>query len=122
MGSIARRYPYPVGGSNVYGATKAFVKQFSRNLQADLASTNLRVTSREPGLAENEFSIVRFHGGVKQAGAVYQGTEPLHPAGIAEVVYWAASMPAHVNFSAVEVMPTCQGSGPLHIHRQSEQE
>jgi len=118
MGSIAGTYPYP--GGNVYGATKAFVKQFSKNLLTDLTHTKIRVTNIEPGLAESEFSIVRFHGDRDKADAVYQGTEPLRPADIAEIVYWVTSVPAHVNINTVEVMPVCQSCGPLFIHRQAE--
>ncbi|NLZ16668.1 MAG: SDR family oxidoreductase [Desulfobulbaceae bacterium] len=118
LGSIAGTYPYP--GGNVYGATKAFVKQFSRNLQADLVNTPLRVTNIEPGLAESEFSIVRFHGDSSRADAVYQGTEPLRPVDIAEIVHWVTSVPPHVNICAVEVMPTCQSCGPFFIHRQNQ--
>ncbi len=116
LGSIAGTYPYP--GGNVYGATKAFVKQFSRNLIADLIHTRIRVTNIEPGLAESEFSIVRFHGDRDRADAVYRGTQPLTPADIAEIVHWVTSVPPHVNICSVEVMPVCQGCGPLAVHRQ----
>ncbi len=116
LGSIAGTYPYP--GGNVYGATKAFVKQFSRNLIADLIHTRIRVTNLEPGLAESEFSIVRFHGDRDRADAVYRGTQPLTPADIAEIVHWVTSVPPHVNICSVEVMPVCQGCGPLAVHRQ----
>lgn len=116
LGSIAGTYPYP--GGNVYGATKAFVKQFSRNLIADLIHTRIRVTNIEPGLAESEFSIVRFHGDRDRADAVYRGTQPLTPADIAEIVQWVTSVPPHVNICSVEVMPVCQGCGPLAVHRQ----
>lgn len=115
MGSIAGTYPYP--GGNVYGATKAFVKQFSRNLLTDLNHTKVRVTNIEPGLSESEFSIVRFHGDKDKADAVYKGTEPLRPVDIAEIVHWVTSVPAHVNINTVEVMPVCQSCGPLAIHR-----
>lgn len=115
MGSIAGTYPYP--GGNVYGATKAFVKQFSRNLLTDLNHTKVRVTNIEPGLAESEFSIVRFHGDTSKADAVYKGTEPLRPVDIAEIVHWVTSVPSHVNINTVEVMPVCQSCGPLTIHR-----
>jgi 3-hydroxy acid dehydrogenase/malonic semialdehyde reductase len=118
MGSIAGNYPYP--GGNVYGATKAFVKQFSRNLLTDLNRTRIRVTNIEPGLAESEFSVVRFHGDREKADAVYRGTQPLTPADIAEIVYWVTSVPPHVNICTVEVMPVCQSCGPLSIHRQEE--
>ncbi len=117
MGSIAGTYPYP--GGNVYGATKAFVKQFSRNLLTDLVHTRVRVTNIEPGLAESEFSIVRFHGDKEKADTVYSGTEPLRPADIAEIVYWVTTVPPHVNICTVEVMPTCQSCGPFAIHRGS---
>lgn len=117
MGSIAGTYPYP--GANVYGATKAFVKQFSKNLLADLAHTRIRVTNIEPGLAESEFSLVRFHGDQDKADAVYRGTQPLTPPDIAEIVHWVTSVPPHVNICSVEVMPTCQGCGPLAVHRQA---
>jgi len=117
MGSIAGNYPYP--GGNVYGATKAFVKQFSRNLLADLTSTKIRVTNIEPGLAESEFSIVRFQGDTNRAAAVYKGTEPLRPADIAEIVHWVTSVPPHVNICTVEVMPVCQSCGPLAVHKEA---
>ena len=116
MGSIAGTYPYP--GGNVYGATKAFVKQFSRNLLTDLNHTRVRVTNIEPGLAESEFSIVRFHGDTDKAKAVYKGTQPLWPVDIAEIVHWVTSVPPHVNVCTVEVMPVCQSCGPLAIHRE----
>ncbi len=115
MGSIAGNYPYP--GGNVYGATKAFVKQFSRNLLTDLNHTKVRVTNIEPGLSESEFSVVRFHGDKDKADAVYKGTEPLRPVDIAEIVHWVTSVPPHVNINTVEVMPVCQSCGPLAIHR-----
>ncbi|MGD9946964.1 MAG: SDR family oxidoreductase [Desulfobulbus sp.] len=115
MGSIAGNYPYP--GGNVYGATKAFVKQFSRNLLTDLNHTKVRVTNIEPGLAESEFSVVRFHGDKDKADAVYKGTEPIRPVDIAEIVHWVTSVPPHININTVEVMPVCQSCGPLAIHR-----
>lgn len=116
LGSIAGSWPYP--GGNTYGATKAFVQQFSRNLRADLAGTGIRVTNIEPGLAESEFSIVRFGGDAKKAAKVYEGTEPLTPADIAEIIYWTASRPAHVNINTVEVMPVCQSWGNFVIDRK----
>ena len=116
MGSIAGTYPYP--GGNVYGATKAFVRQFSRNLIADLTHSRVRVTNIEPGLAESEFSVVRFHGDRDKADAVYRGTQPLTPPDIADIVHWVTSVPPHVNICAVEVMPVCQGCGPLAVHRR----
>lgn len=116
MGSIAGSWPYP--GGNAYGATKAFVGQFSNNLRADLHGTGVRVTNVEPGLAESEFSVVRFHGDQEKADAVYAGTEPLRPLDIAEIVCWLAERPAHVNINRLEVMPVCQSFGPFAIERR----
>ncbi len=115
MGSIAGDWPYP--GGNVYGATKAFVKQFSRNLRADLHASGVRVTSIEPGLAETEFSSVRFKGDAEKAAGVYRNTQPLTAEDIAEIIYWVAARPAHVNINRVEVMPTAQSWGPLPVHK-----
>ncbi len=115
LGSVAGNWPYP--GGNVYGATKAFVKQFSNNLRADLLGTRIRVTNIEPGMAESEFSIVRFEGDTDKAAQVYEGMKPLIPDDIAEIIYWVASLPSHVNINSLEVMPTSQSWGPLAVHR-----
>ncbi|CAM4062924.1 SDR family oxidoreductase [Nocardiopsis rhodophaea] len=116
MGSIAGSYPYP--GGNVYGATKAFVQQFSRNLRADLLGTGVRVTCVEPGLVGGtEFSSVRFGGDSERAQAPYANTEPLTPEDIAETVHWVASQPPHVNVNSIELMPVSQAFGPMRIHR-----
>lgn len=115
MGSIAGTYPYP--GGNVYGASKAFVKQFSNNLLTDLVHTKIRVTNIEPGLAQTEFSIVRMHGDKGKADDIYKKTQPITADDIAEIVHWVASVPAHININAVEVMPVCQSCGPFIIHR-----
>ncbi len=115
IGSVAGNYPYPRG--NVYGATKAFVKQFSLNLRADLLGTRVRVTNIEPGLAESEFSRVRFKGDDSKAARIYEGTQPLRPEDIADIVYWAATCPAHVNINSVEVMPVAQAFAPFAISR-----
>ncbi|MFL6549506.1 MAG: SDR family NAD(P)-dependent oxidoreductase, partial [Povalibacter sp.] len=94
LGSIAARYPYP--GGNVYGATKAFVRQFTLNLRADLVGTGVRCTDIEPGLSGGtEFSNVRMHGDDQKAAKVYEGTQPLLPDDIAEAVHWAATLPSH---------------------------
>ena len=118
MASIAGSWPYP--GGNVYGASKAFVQQFSRNLRADLQGTGVRVTCIDPGLAETEFSRVRFHGDQQKADAVYTDTHPLRPEDVAEAVAWALQQPAHVNINHIELMPTCQAWGPLAIHRETD--
>lgn len=106
LGSIAGNYPY--AGGNVYCGTKAFVKQFMLSLRADLLGKNIRVTNIEPGLAESEFSIVRFHGDKDRADAVYEGTKPITPEDIAETVYWVTHRPSHININRVEIMPVCQ--------------
>ncbi|MCU7906593.1 MAG: SDR family oxidoreductase [Candidatus Thiodiazotropha sp. (ex Epidulcina cf. delphinae)] len=115
IGSVAGNWPYP--GGNAYGATKAFVKQFSRGLRADLLGTPLRVTNIEPGLAETEFSLVRMKGDAQKAGDVYSGTKPLSAEDIAEIVDWVTSLPAHVNINTLEVMPVCQAWNPLAVDR-----
>jgi 3-hydroxy acid dehydrogenase/malonic semialdehyde reductase len=117
LGSIAGTYPYP--GGNVYGATKAFVHQFSLNLRSDLHGTGVRVTSVEPGLSGGtEFSVVRFNGDQSKAGQVYRGVDPLGPDDVAEAVHWTASLPAHVNINVVEMMPVAQSFGPLPVARE----
>jgi 3-hydroxy acid dehydrogenase/malonic semialdehyde reductase len=117
IGSVAGSYPYP--GGNVYGATKAFVHQFSLNLRSDLHGTGVRVTCVEPGLSGGtEFSTVRFNGDEDRARAVYNGTEPLSSDDVAEAVHWAASVPAHVNVNTIELMPVVQSFAPFQIHRR----
>lgn len=115
IGSIAGNWPYP--GANVYGAVKAFVKQFSLNLRADLQGTNVRVTNIEPGIVATDFSLTRFKGDKEKADAVYANTDPLVADDIAETVFWSATLPAHVNINTLEVMPTKQTFGPLLIER-----
>lgn len=116
IGSIAGEYPYP--GGNVYGGTKAFVKQFSLNLRADLLGKNIRVTVIEPGMTETEFSLVRFHGDIQKAEAVYAGLQPLSAEDIAESIHWCVSAPAHVNINTLELMPTMQAFSPFAVKRQ----
>jgi 3-hydroxy acid dehydrogenase/malonic semialdehyde reductase len=116
LGSVAGSYPYP--GGNVYGATKAFVHQFSLNLRSDLHGTGIRVTSVEPGMGgETEFSTVRFGGDQGQADAVYAGMQPLVPADIAEAVHWVVSAPGHVNVNTIELMPVAQSFAPFQVYR-----
>ena len=116
LGSTAGTYPYP--GGNVYGATKAFVHQFSLNLRSDLHGTGVRVTCIEPGMSGGtEFSKVRFEGDDRMASAVYAGMQPLEPGDIAEAVHWAASQPAHVNVNTIELMPVAQSFAPFQVHR-----
>jgi len=117
LSSTAGSYPYP--GGNVYGASKAFVIQFSRNLKADLVGTGVRITDLEPGLVGgSEFSKVRFGGDADKAAAVYAGATPLSPQDIAEAVAWVVGLPSHVNVNRLEIMPTCQAASPLTIKRK----
>ena len=106
IGSVAGSYPYP--GGNVYGATKAFVEQFSLNLRADLAGRRVRVTSIEPGAAQTEFSLVRFKGDEEKAQAPYRGFPALTAEDVAEAVLWCASLPEHVNINRIEMMSVMQ--------------
>ncbi|MGI9281223.1 MAG: SDR family oxidoreductase [Endozoicomonas sp.] len=115
LGSVAGTYPYP--GANVYGGTKAFVKQFSLNLRSDLLGTGIRVTNIEPGMAETEFSVIRFDGDQSKADSIYEGMKPLNAQDIAESIYWVASRPAHVNINAMEIMPVQQAFAPFDVDR-----
>ncbi|MBD8616754.1 SDR family NAD(P)-dependent oxidoreductase [Pseudomonas putida] len=115
IGSIAGECPYP--GSHVYGASKAFVKQFSYNLRCDLLSTGVRVTDVAPGIAETEFTLVRTQGDEKAAGEVYQGTTPLTAEDIAEQIFHVATLPAHININRLEMVPVRQAWGPFAIDR-----
>ena len=115
LGSVAGNWPYP--GGNVYGATKAFVQQFSRNLRSDLGGRNIRVTSIEPGMSATEFSVVRFRGDEEKAKQVYQGTQPLTGEDIAEIIWFVTSLPPHININTLEVMPTCQSWAPFAVER-----
>ncbi len=117
IGSVAGSYPYP--GGNVYGASKAFVHQFSLNLRSDLHGTGVRVTCIEPGLASGtEFSTVRFGGDQDRASAVYTGVDALTSDDVAEAVHWVASLPAHVNVNVLELMTVAQSFAPFQIHRR----
>lgn len=118
ISSTAGAWPYP--GGNVYGGTKAFVTQFSRNLRSDLIGTRVRVSCIQPGMAETEFSRVRFKGDDEQAAGVYSGTEPLTAEDIAETVRWVVSQPAHVNVNTLELMSIDQSWGPFAIHREKK--
>jgi 3-hydroxy acid dehydrogenase/malonic semialdehyde reductase len=116
LGSVAGHVPYP--GGNVYGATKAFVEHFTLNLRADLVGTGVRATNIAPGLCGGtEFSNVRYKGDDTAAAKVYEGTVPLTARDIAETAYWIATLPPHININTIEMMPTCQGFGPLTIKR-----
>jgi len=115
MGSVAGSYPYE--GGNVYCGTKAFVKQFSLGLKSDLLGTKVKITNIEPGMANTEFSLVRFSGNKKAADNVYNNMTPLNGRDIAETIYWATSRPAHVNINRIELMPLQQGFNFFSVSR-----
>ena len=116
IGSIAGNWPYPL--INVYGGTKAFVRQFSLNLRADLFGTRVRVSLVEPGIGETDFALTRFKGDESKAKDVFKGIEALKPKDVADVIFWVAHLPPHVNVNSIEVMPTCQTWGPLALNRK----
>ena len=114
LSSTAGSYPY--FGGNVYGATKAFVTQFSLNLRADLVGKNIRVSNIEPGLCGGtEFSNIRFHGDDAKAAQVYDSVQYVTPQDIANMVAWLIEQPKHVNINRIEVMPTAQTFAGLKV-------
>ncbi|NHB91888.1 bifunctional NADP-dependent 3-hydroxy acid dehydrogenase/3-hydroxypropionate dehydrogenase YdfG [Photorhabdus cinerea] len=116
IGSTAASWPY--SGGNVYGATKAFVKQFSLGLRADLQGKQIRVTEIEPGLVGGtEFSLVRFKGDNDKVNKTYAGAKALTAEDVAEAVFWVANLPDHVNINTLEMMPVCQSFAGLNVHR-----
>lgn len=116
VGSVAGNWPYP--GGNVYGGTKAFVRQFSLGLRCDLAGTGVRVTDLEPGLCESEFTLVRFGGDQARYDATYAGAKPVQPEDIAETIFWLMNQPAHLNINSLEIMPVSQTWAGFAIHRE----
>jgi len=116
LGSVAANYPYP--GGNTYGGTKAFVKQFSLNLRADLVGTPVRVTCVEPGMCSGtEFSNVRFKGDDAKAETVYTGVKALSADDVAEAIFWSATLPSHMNINVVELMPVQQAFNAFNVYR-----
>lgn len=115
LGSVAGQWPYP--GGHVYGASKAFVQQFAYNLRCDLLGTGVRVTDIAPGMAETEFTLVRTGGDQAASDALYGNTTPLEAEDVAELIYYTASLPAHININRLEVMPTRQAWAPFAIDR-----
>lgn len=114
MGSIAGTWPY--FGGNVYGATKAFVRQFTLNLRTDLLGTKVRASNIEPGMVGGtEFSTVRFAGDDSKAANVYANTTPLTAEDVAETVRWIISLPAHFNVNTIEIMPVVQAYGGIKV-------
>ncbi|AFR03512.1 bifunctional NADP-dependent 3-hydroxy acid dehydrogenase/3-hydroxypropionate dehydrogenase YdfG [Pectobacterium brasiliense] len=117
IGSTAGNWPY--AGGNVYGASKAFVQQFSLGLRADLSGTRIRVTNIEPGLVGGtEFSAVRFKGNDDKVSKTYDNTTPLTAEDVSEAVFWVATLPAHVNINTLEMMPVSQSFAGLSVHRE----
>jgi NADP-dependent 3-hydroxy acid dehydrogenase YdfG len=117
VGSIAGRFAYP--GGNVYGATKAFVHNFSENLRTDLGGGDIRVTGLEPGMAKSEFTTVRTYGDAEANEKFYEGVEPILPENIADMVWFIANQPPHININFLEVMCTAQIPARTNIVRKS---
>ncbi|MDT8759275.1 SDR family NAD(P)-dependent oxidoreductase [Sphingomonas psychrotolerans] len=115
LASVAANYPYP--GGNVYGATKAFVRQFSLNLRSDLIGTGVRVCSIEPGMVETEFSLVRT-GSQEASDKIYAGVNPMTAEDIARTMLWVAEQPPHLNINSLELMPVNQAWSPFLVHRE----
>jgi len=116
LSSVAATYPYT--GGNVYGGTKAFVRQFALGLRSDLSGTGVRVTSIEPGMVETEFTVVRNGGDQAASDAFYAGAHPLTGDDIAQTVLWVASQPAHININALEIMPVTQSFAGFQVARE----
>jgi serine 3-dehydrogenase len=118
LSSVAATYPYT--GGNVYGGTKAFVKQFSLGLRSDLNGTGVRVTSIEPGMVETEFTLVRTGGDQAASDALYRGATPMTGEDIAAMMLWVAELPPHVNVNRLEIMPVSQSFAGFHVARTAE--
>jgi serine 3-dehydrogenase len=116
ISSTAATYPYP--GGNVYGGTKAFVRQFSLGLRCDLHGSGVRVTSIEPGMAETEFTLVRTGGDEGASASLYAGAVPMTGNDIAEMLLWVAELPAHLNVNRLEIMPVSQSFAGFQVARE----
>jgi len=116
LSSVAANYPY--SGGNVYGGTKAFVRQFSLGLRSDLHGTGVRVTSIEPGMVETEFTLVRTGGNREAHERLYGGAQPMTAEDIAETVRWIAELPPHLNVNTLELMPVSQSFAGFQIARE----
>jgi len=117
LSSVAATYPYK--GGAVYAGTKAFVRQFSLDLRCDLAGTGVRVTSIEPGMAETEFTIVRTGGDKEASDKLYAGMNPMTAEDLADLFWWLANLPPHLNINTVELMPVTQSWGGFAINREA---
>jgi serine 3-dehydrogenase len=116
LSSVAATYPYK--GGAVYAGTKAFVRQFSLDLRCDLAGTGVRVTSIEPGMAETEFTVVRTGGDQAASDALYANVDPLTAEDHAELFWWLANLPPHININTLELMPVNQSWAGFAVHRE----
>ena len=117
LSSVAATYPYK--GGAVYAGTKAFVRQFSLDLRCDLAGTGVRVTSIEPGMAETEFTIVRTGGDKAASDALYAGVNPMTAEDLADLFWWLANLPPHLNINSIELMPVTQSWAGFAINREA---
>ena len=115
LSSVAATYPYK--GGAVYAGTKAFVRQFSLDLRSDLAGTGVRVTSVEPGMAETEFTIVRTGGDKQASDKLYAGMNPMTAEDLADLFWWLANLPPHLNINTVELMPVSQSFAGFVVDR-----
>jgi serine 3-dehydrogenase len=116
LSSVAATYPYK--GGAVYAGTKAFVRQFSLDLRSDLAGTGVRVTSVEPGMAETEFTIVRTGGDKEASDKLYAGMNPMTSEDLADLFWWLANLPPHLNINTVELMPVSQSFAGFTVTRE----
>ena len=117
VSSVAGSFPYT--GGNVYGASKAFVTQFSQNLRCDLHGSGVRVTSVEPGMAETEFTLVRTGGDQVASDKLYRGAHPITGHDIAQTIWWIANLPPHLNINRIEVMPVTQSFAGFAVARDA---
>lgn len=115
LSSVAATYPYK--GGAVYAGTKAFVRQFSLDLRSDLARTGVRVTSVEPGMAQTEFTIVRTGGDREASDKLYAGMNPMTSEDLADLFWWLANLPPHLNINTVELMPVSQSFAGFTVSR-----
>jgi serine 3-dehydrogenase len=118
LSSVAATYPYR--GGAVYGASKAFVRQFSLDLRSDLHGTGVRVTSIEPGMAETEFTLVRTGGDQEASDNLYRGVNPMTAEDIAETIFWVATLPPHLNINTLELMPVSQSFAGFQVAREGQ--
>ena len=116
LASVAASYPYK--GGAVYAGTKAFVRQFSLDLRCDLAGTGVRVSSVDPGMAETEFTVVRTGGDRQASDQLYAGMDPMTADDLADLFWWLATLPPHLNVNAIELMPVTQSWAGFAVHRE----